>query len=96
MTAMKVTLLASSYFALTLGFSPRNLSPRVTRSINQIQPSLLQIKPLGSSSESEEPIDATVIERLEELTPEQKEQVGNLVADEEWAGMCGSDYGYFS
>ena len=98
MTAMKViTLLTSSYFALTLSFSPRNLSPRVTRSINHNnQPPLLQIKPLGSSSESEEPIDATVIERLEELTPEQKEQVGNLVADEEWAGMSGSDYGYFS
>lgn len=95
MTAMKViTLLTSSYFASTLSFSPRNLSPRVTRSINQIKPPLLQVK--GSSSESEEPIDATVIERLEELTPEQKEQVGNLVADEEWAGMCGSDYGYFS
>ena len=94
---MKVTLLASSYFTLTLGFSPSNLSPRVTRSTSyKNQPSSRQIRPLGSSSETQEPIDATVIEKLEQLTPEQKEQVGNLVADEEWAGMCGMNCGYLS
>lgn len=86
MTAARLatTLLASSCLAFAFGFAPTSHHTR-TALINPIHTPLQPLR--ASSDSSEEPIDAQIIEKYEELTPEQQTQVGNLVADEEWAGL---------
>ena len=81
MTVANVVLfLASSSFSFTLGFIPTFTRLAV---INPIHPQLVPSLHGASDSDStSEPIDAKIIENLDELTPEQQEQVGNLVADD--------------
>ncbi|KAL3770288.1 hypothetical protein ACHAWO_004415 [Cyclotella atomus] len=79
MAVAKVALLTSSCLALALGFSPAH--PTFTsRAIKAPH------RPLFSS-EPDEIVDATILQKYDDMTPEQQNQVGNLVADEEWAGL---------
>ena len=59
---------------MALGFAPAH-------------PALTRIHTTRLHSEPDAAQDAEIIEKLEALTPEQQTQVGNLVADEEWAGL---------
>ena len=81
MVTVKIIFIASSCLALALGFSPTCTSRKLIHPVR-----LTNVEPLRSSPD-EEQIDATIIEKLDALTPEQQQEVGNLVADEEWAGL---------
>jgi hypothetical protein len=83
MTFTKSTLLVYTNLALALGFAPTHPTP------SRIIPSIVvPLQPLYSSPNSDsEPVDAEIVAKFEELTDEQQQQVGNLVADEEWAGL---------
>ncbi|KAL7487674.1 hypothetical protein ACHAW6_013241, partial [Cyclotella cf. meneghiniana] len=86
MTVAKVALfLAFSCSSFARGFLPSFKTRAPTSPIyRQALPALHSASDPDSTAE---PIDAQIIEKLEELTPEQQQQVGNLVADEEWAGL---------
>eukprot|EP00970_Alexandrium_tamarense_P009976 scaffold1976_cov187-Alexandrium_tamarense.AAC.5 len=99
----KVILLSTFVVGYSLGFAPIqpchrhsrsstcSLAPRQTRSPHPLLPrysspddDIVEAVIIESSSSSDE-TDIAIVE--EELTAEQKEKIGNLVADEEWAGL---------
>ncbi|KAL3787860.1 hypothetical protein HJC23_000402 [Cyclotella cryptica] len=78
-------LLASSSFSFAVGFTQCYTARAVINPTHR--QALLALQSTSDPESSSELIDAQIIERLEELTPEQQQQMGNLVADEEWAGL---------
>ncbi|KAL9190292.1 hypothetical protein ACHAXT_007503 [Thalassiosira profunda] len=86
---IKTTLLLAACAAGTLGFTPsaRPALSSAARANNRVRRSPLPLRSSPEPTGDVEPAAEAADAELVELTPEEEEKLGNLVADEEWAGL---------